>query len=286
VPTRKGRISRRRIRNRKHRHILLILFLIAACLFFIYSEFGREELRQRYETAPTSPGALQQEKEPDTAPKIALVIDDLGPSKKAAINIFNINVPFTLSVLPHETFTRWIAEEGHGLGYDVIGHIPMEPKGQVSPGKGGLYTGMSDKEIIRTLKDDLHSVPHIKGVSNHMGSAFTEDERAMNALLSVLKEHDLFFLDSLTTPGSVGFKMAKKKGIRTVKRDVFLDNSDDFEYIEAQWKKLVDVAGSKGYAVGIAHAKKDTIEFLEKILPGSNVTVVSLTEIIADANRK
>jgi polysaccharide deacetylase 2 family uncharacterized protein YibQ len=260
VPTRKGRISRRRIRNRKHRHILLILFLIAACLFFIYSEFGREELRQRYETAPTSPGALQQEKEPDTAPKIALVIDDLGPSKKAAINIFNINVPFTLSVLPHETFTRWIAEEGHGLGYDVIGHIPMEPKGQVSPGKGGLYTGMSDKEII--------------------------NERAMNALLSVLKEHDLFFLDSLTTPGSVGFKMAKKKGIRTVKRDVFLDNSDDFEYIEAQWKKLVDVAGSKGYAVGIAHAKKDTIEFLEKILPGSNVTVVSLTEIIADGNRK
>jgi polysaccharide deacetylase 2 family uncharacterized protein YibQ len=46
------------------------------------------------------------------------------------------------------------------------------------------------------------------------------------------------------------------------------------------------VAGSKGYAVGIAHAKKDTIEFLGKILPGSNVTVVSLTEIIENGQQE
>ena len=86
---------------------------------------------------------------------------------------------------------------------------------------------MTDLEIARTLADDIRSMPHISGVSNHMGSAFTEDKRAMQAAISELEKHRIFFLDSFTTSRSVGYDAAKAGGLAALRRDVFLDDKDD-----------------------------------------------------------
>jgi polysaccharide deacetylase 2 family uncharacterized protein YibQ len=286
MPTRKRRTSERKNNKKKHRHIFLILILIVAALFIFYDEFGEKDVQ--YEEGlrlKTSRQALPEEKTV-TRPEIAVVIDDLGYSKKAALDVFNLNIPLTLSVLPHERYTRWIAEEGHSLGYDVIGHMPMEAMSPHDLGKGGLYTSMTDDEIIETLTGDIDGIPHIEGVSNHMGSAFTRDERAMSLLVSVLQEHGLFFLDSLTTSESIGYRIAREQGIKALKRDVFLDNEDDLRSIEIQWEKAVAVAARRGYAVVIAHAKKNTIAFLKKTLPSNRVSVVPLSELAAAEGEK
>lgn len=265
--------SRRRIKTKKHRHILLILLLIVAATFFLYEEFSKKDLKPRISRQ------VQPKKRPEPLPKVAIVIDDLGPSKKAAVNVLNINASLTLSILPHETYTEWIAEKGQSLGYDVIGHIPMEAGEPYRLGKGGLYTWMTDYEILETLVEDLDSIPYIKGISNHMGSAFTKDERAMYVVISGLKERKLFFLDSLTTPKSVSIKLAREQGVKTLKRDIFLDYKDSPDDIEAQWEKLIKIAQKKGYAVTLAHPRKNTVEFLKKTLPSNKVTVVPLSEL-------
>jgi polysaccharide deacetylase 2 family uncharacterized protein YibQ len=155
----------------------------------------------------------------------------------------------------------------------------MEAREGNKLGKGGLYTWMSGHAIRELFKKNLDSLPHIIGVSNHMGSLFTQDEHAMGLLITVLKAQGLYFLDSVTTSGSMGYRVAKKHGIKAFKRDVFLDNGDDPIYIEAQWYQLIDVARRQGYAVGIAHPKKNTIAFLGKILKNNEVDVVPLSKI-------
>lgn len=278
--------KKRRIKKKKHYRILFIALLIVIAIFYFYKESGKEELqpeilrqvqpKEKHEILP-----IQPREKHGMLPKVAIVIDDLGHNKKSALRLFNINASLTLSILPHKPFTVWIANEGHRRGHDIIGHIPMEAKEPLSLGKGGLYAWMTDDEIRETLEEGLNSIPHIKGVSNHMGSAFTEDERTMDVVISVLKEEGLFFLDSFTTPRSVGARLAREQGIKTLKRDIFLDNKNNPAYIEAQWKKLVKVAEKKGYAVAIAHQKKNTIEFLEKILSKNEVIVVPLSKLTA-----
>ncbi len=276
MPSKEDKPSRR-IKSKKHRHILFILFLIIAALFFLYKEFEKEDFRlKKY----LKPDILKQVRPDVSLPEVAVVIDDLGPSKETALEIFRLNISFTLSILPHEVHTKWIAGEGHRLGYDVIAHIPMEAKGPLNPGKGGLYTWMTGDETIETLTEDLNSIPYIKGASNHMGSAFTEDERVMDVFMSVLKEHNLFFLDSLTTPHSAGLAAAEKQGVKALKRDVFLDNEESPDYISAQWGQLIKTAQKRGHAVGIAHARKGTIDFFRKTLPSDKVKVVPLSGLV------
>ena len=140
---------------------------------------------------------------------------------------------------------------------------------------------MSSKEITRILAEDIGSIPHISGVSNHMGSAFTKDERAMRAVIMELKEHRLFFLDSLTIAKSIGYKLAKAGGLAAVRRDVFLDHKDDLHEMEVQWKRLLKISRKMGYAVALAHPRKKTLEFLQKKLENNKeVTVVPIAELI------
>lgn len=263
--------QRHRIKIRgKKRHILLILFFILAVIFFLYEEPRKDGILDMF----------RPEEKPLAPPKVAIVIDDLGPSKKAALEVLNnIRAPLTLSILPHETYTAWIAEEGHRLGHDIIGHIPMEAKEPHRLGKGGLYTWMSQDEIHKTLEEGISSIPHIRGVSNHMGSGFTEDERAMHALISGLKRHGLFFLDSLTTAKSVGVRVADIEGVRVLRRDVFLDEKDNPDDIKAQWETVVKIAKKRGYAIAIAHPRRNTIEFLKNTIARNEVTLVPISEL-------
>jgi polysaccharide deacetylase 2 family uncharacterized protein YibQ len=198
-----------------------------------------------------------------------------------AMGILVINAPLTLSILPQEVYSAWIAEEGYKLGRDVIMHVPMEATRPLKLGKGGLYTWMTDEEIANVMDKNVNSIPHIIGVSSHMGSAFTKDQRVMHAVISELKKKQLFFLDSVTSPRTVGYKTAKELGLKAYKRDVFLDDSNDPEDIAVQWNRLVRIARSKGYALALGHARKNTIEFLEETLKNnSEVLVVPLTKLM------
>jgi len=278
--------KRRRIKKRKKsRHLILILFLAVVAIFFFFEESGKDPRKgpPGFFKAPEKSRPALKDRPSSDLPKIAIVMDDLGPSKDAAKTVFALKAPLTLSILPHEAHSEWIAKEGHRLGYQIIAHIPMEAVTPRKLGEGSLQTWMTDREIAQTLSDDIRSIPQISGVSNHMGSAFTKDERAMRALISELKKHRLFFLDSFTTAESVGYKLAKAGGLDALRRDVFLDNEDDLREIEAQWERLLKISRKKGYAIALVHPRKNTLEFLQKKLENNKeVTLVPITELITN----
>jgi uncharacterized protein len=199
--------------------------------------------------------------------KIAIVIDDWGYHLDNLRIARQIKYPFTASVLPRVGYSRVAAEELHGLGFEVILHLPMEPHEKYSLEKDTILVSSSEQDIINTIAQDLADLRYAVGVSNHMGSSVTEDPRVMSIVLRELKRRNLFFLDSLVSSHSICSDLAPGIKVKFIKRDIFLDNKEDADYIKVQMYKLKRKAQAYGYAVGIGHDRKVTLEVLREIMP-------------------
>jgi len=218
--------------------------------------------------------------------RVSIIIDDLGEDYKSFKKLLAMNIPFTYSILPFQSHSTRIAHEAYEKNREVILHLPLEPWGNVNQTftYGFLLTSMKKDQLLAQLERDINSVPHIVGISNHMGSKFTEDRDKMEILLKKVKEEGLYFLDSRTTKKTVGYALAKELGIRTAKRDLFIDNSRELLSIEKQLKKLPLLAKKNGgYAVAIGHPYSSTIDTLKKTIPflkEQGVTIVPLSQLV------
>jgi polysaccharide deacetylase 2 family uncharacterized protein YibQ len=213
--------------------------------------------------------------------RIAIVIDDLGQDKRVAMDLLDLEVPLSFSVFPFAPYSREIATEASKKGRDVLLHLPMEPKGypRQDPGMGRLLTTMGEKQLLAQLDKDLSAVPHAKGVNNHMGSKFTEDSELMRLVLGAIKSKGLFFLDSRTTPETIGFKVAREIGLKTGERNVFLDNERDVSKIRARISELIDLSRKNGGAIGIGHPHPETYQAIREILPSLRENGVELVPV-------
>ena len=126
---------------------------------------------------------------------------------------------------------------------------------------------MSNEGLRRQLLEDIEAVPYIRGVSNHMGSRLMEDPEKLEIVLTELKKKGLFFLDSRTTPQSVGVQVARSVGVKSGERNVFLDHSQDERSVTQSLEQLIQVALTSGNAIGIGHPHAITIKSLKKMIP-------------------
>ena len=216
---------------------------------------------------------------------VAIIIDDMGSSVREADELMAIKLPLTFSIIPGLAHVKGVAEAAHVRGYQLMIHIPMEPQGypQQRMERYGLLLSQSDEEIRKRLDGFLREVPYAKGANNHMGSRFTEERGKMGTVLGYLKGKGLFFIDSKTTPLSVGNTLAREMGIENAGRNVFLDNVQDVEAIREQLEQLAEMARRKGGAIGICHPHKATIQALTAAMPElrkSGITFVYAADLV------
>ena len=129
----------------------------------------------------------------------------------------------------------------------------------------------------------MELVPHASGANNHMGSRFTEDSSKMLPVMLVLKERRLYFLDSKTTPLSVGYSLAHEVGLRSGYRNVFLDNVQEVGAIRQQLLQTAQIARKRGYAIAIGHPHKATMEALAQTLPellSQGISFVKVSQVV------
>ena len=218
--------------------------------------------------------------------KIALLIDDFGYSKGGAVDIFleDLDIPLTISVIPGTPQAKSVAEQAHKSGKEVIIHLPMQPKGKFNPDyKWIILDKMSEEEIKSTMKEAREDIPYAVGLNNHMGSLITSEERPMRALLKAVKEEDLFFVDSRTSPDSIAFALAQEMGVKSTSRQVFLDNEKDIDYIKGQFQQLISSAKEKGKTLGMGHIDITTAQALKEIvasLDERKIELVYVSEIV------
>ena len=268
-------------------HAILVLVF-----FFAFSIFGLKHIERFFdgwsprEAAPTATDKIAEKKPP--RPGVILIIDDLGYDKKSIDRILRIEQPINLAVLPHLPHSLYAARAAYRGGKDVILHLPMEPKyssGYTADdaGEGVLLLGFSIDQMREELRRNIVAVPNIVGVNNHMGSKFMENEEPVKTVMQELKARDLYFVDSLTTPNSRGYRIARQLGVKTLKRDVFIDQRErGKEYTMEQLDHLVRIAEKNGIAVGIGHPYPQTIDALVEYMP-KNEKKVEFIKISAAA---
>ncbi|MCM8807162.1 MAG: divergent polysaccharide deacetylase family protein [candidate division WOR-3 bacterium] len=217
--------------------------------------------------------------------EVAIIIDDVGWNLSIIKEIEEINKPLTLSILPKAPYSEKIVKELKEKNYELFLHLPLEPEPPSQCYDKGLIKVDMDEETIKNLFEDnvRNFLPYIKGVNNHMGSLFTTEEEKMQILLEIIKEKNLCFVDSLTNPKSCGYKIAKEMGIKTGKRDIFLDTSTKPDDINKKIDELIKIAKEKGTAIAIGHAKETTINVLKERIADfekNGIEIVPVTRLL------
>lgn len=240
--------------------------------------------------------SVQQAKQPFKAiaggpVMVAVVIDDMGVSVPHTRDILSLEKPITASFLTYGAANRKQVKEAKEKGFEVMLHVPMMPHAKADLAPVTLSPDMQEDEIKNDFVQmlDRYKGLGMKGINNHMGSLFTEDEKSLGYVMQILKDRNLFFLDSKTTAKSAGAKVAAEYGVPYIARDVFLDNENDYNYIMKQLRQTEKIAHMRGYAVAIGHPRSQTYLALRdwmKELPERRIRLVRLGDLVRDVNKK
>jgi polysaccharide deacetylase 2 family uncharacterized protein YibQ len=209
--------------------------------------------------------------------RLAIILDDLGTDRAPADAIFALPYPLTISVLPNRPHSVDIAETASSRGYQVMLHLPMESVSNGTPESQELRPGMSAREVSTLVSQFVSAVPGVTGVNNHQGSQSTADPALMNELMNMLRDRNLFYIDSRTTAATVAYDAARRAGVRSAFRNVpFLDDVPDLSAVQKQLRLALRGAKEKGEAIAIGHPHRATLAALKEVLPQAKTEGVQL----------
>lgn len=221
-------------------------------------------------------------------PRLAILIDDFGYSNNEVIKGFiRLKSDLTMSIIPGHRFSRWTAVEGKKFNKEIIVHMPMEPENSGYMHGEEQYiikSSLYPSEIERRLTAALMEIPEAVGLNNHMGSLATAHQHTMQLVMNSLRKKGIYFVDSLTSPRSVAFEVARSSRIPTAVRSVFLDNNRNKSEIQTQFETAIEIAKRQGYAIAIGHVYLETLEVLQELLQSgyfSDISLVYVSEIVS-----
>lgn len=202
----------------------------------------------------------------DSSGRIVLIIDDLGFDGQPLERVMALDPNINVAILPNGTRAEEFAQTLHARGFEVLCHLPMQPRGRETPGRNAILASMSDDEIATTTRRNIEAVPYARGVNNHMGSLATSDRRVMTSVIGAIPD-GMYFIDSRTAGGSVAATVAREMNVRTATRHVFLDDVATERAVREQLANLVAAAEKRGVAIGIGHPYPVTLRVLAQELP-------------------
>ena len=233
-----------------------------------------------------SPYVFAVEEPPKKIHKIAIIMDDIG-AKPLDKRAFKLSQKITFAILPNTEystdFSHWASEQNR----EVLLHMPMESLHGEELGQGPLLANMYPYELAQNLTAALESVPHAVGINNHMGSRLTQMTLPMQTVMQVLSQSNLFFVDSKTTKYSKATNIAQEFGVNSATRHVFLDHIKSEAFINGQMQKLINVARSKGEAIGIAHPYSITLKTMPQLLANlpDDIELVTVSSLLNEQSK-
>lgn len=270
--------------------ILMAIPLVGMAIFFLWQWLNdgitpRETVQEvRAATLPIVKSPSPAEPEPalprvtrkKRAPKpshsggkggdIVLIIDDLGFDGQPLERVMALDPNINVAILPNGTRASEFAQRLHARGFEVLCHLPMQPRGRETPGRNAILASMTDDEIATTTRRNIEAVPYARGVNNHMGSLATADRRVMTSVIGAMPD-GMYFIDSRTGGASVAASVAREMNVRTATRNVFLDDVATEQAVRKQLAELAAAAEKRGVAIGIGHPYPVTLRVLADELP-------------------
>lgn len=198
---------------------------------------------------------------------LVLIIDDIGNQLGNGRAAVELPGRLNYAVLPHTPHGPQLAELAHRYGKEVLLHQPMSNLGHKALGRGGLTPELDRPHFDQVLAAALASVPHVRGLNNHMGSDLTRRRPQMEWLMAELSARQLYFVDSRTIMDTVAATVAGEARVPHLSRQVFLDNQRSEVAIAERFEQFTRLARERGLAVAIGHPYPETIAYLQRVLP-------------------
>ncbi|SCY81425.1 divergent polysaccharide deacetylase family protein [Alkaliphilus peptidifermentans] len=243
-------------------YILLCFFLIA--ILIIVSKL-KEAYFDNSRSSSLNTGEIKG--------RVVIIIDDFGNNGAGTKEMLQINRPLTCAVIPFLEYTKSDAREIVLHGHEVIIHMPMEPhKGNPKwLGDKGITVDLDIDTIQNIIKDAIEDVPFAVGMNNHMGSKVTENRVIMETIIMMLKENNMYIVDSKTSENSIVKEVAIENNVPYLERLVFLDNDKSLLSIKKQLKLLGELAIKHETAVAIGHVGPEggvvTAQAIKEMIP-------------------
>ncbi len=200
---------------------------------------------------------------------IAIIIDDFGDRWNSFVESFlDLKADITVSIIPGRSKSSTVARKLKNKNCEIMVHLPMEPLDPtIKIDDFTICTNMTTAQIRNIIKRSLRQIPGASGINNHMGSKVTAHRATMERLMQEIKSTGLYFVDSRTTPRTVAYRVARSMGVPCAKRDIFLDVENDKESIRKMLQELALRARKNGFAIGIGHLRKNTLEVFREEIP-------------------
>jgi hypothetical protein len=204
--------------------------------------------------------------------RVCIVVDDMGHFGKGFPIYLSMNQPVAFSILPFYHTSPLQAKSSFKEGFEIMLHVPMEPSHQSYFKYPEIISrDLEEDELIARIKKVFDQVPFVSGWNNHQGSRATSDHRTMEIVMRELsKTHkNLYFIDSMTSPQTSAFSMARRYGIRSATRNFdFLDNKKDKKSIKHKISQLLRRSlRTSQPVVAILHETKVSASSLKEMLP-------------------
>ncbi len=219
-----------------------------------------QESFKKQKKEPKKPLHVENKTTYSGKPKLAIIIDDVAYAHQTRLIKkipFKVSPAFFPPTKRHPDTVRLSKD----FDFAMI-HLPTQALNYSKPEPQTLNVGDSIEVIRARIQNIKKWFPDIRYYNNHTGSKFTSDYESMDKLIRVMKEEQLYFMDSRTTADTKVPQVAKKHGMKLYTRDIFLDNSIEKKLIRKQLKKAVAIAKKRGYAVAIGHPHKNTLNVL------------------------
>jgi len=219
---------------------------------------------------------------PAGAPRVAIVIDDMGMNRRNTRAAIALPPPLTMAFLSYAPDLPEVTSAARRAGHELLVHVPMQPRGaDADPGPKVLTTDLPAEALRTRLDWALSRFSGYVGINNHMGSAMTADREGMRLILAELKRRGLLFLDSRTTARSVAVALSETLDVPHAARDLFLDNVQDVAAIKDNLLRLERIARKHGTAIAIGHPYDSTLAALRAWIPQARRRGIALVPISA-----
>lgn len=196
-------------------------------------------------------------------PKIAILIDDVSTQKQKD-TILSMGYKINMAFLPPTNAHPNSAKIAQDVSFHMI-HFPMQASSKFKGEEPETLKITDSYETIEKRVKQLRDwYPNAIYTNNHTGSVFTENEEAMDKLFRALKKYNFIFVDSRTSNKSVAKKYAKKYDMPYIVRNTFIDNDLDYNKIQAQLKKAIEISKTNGYSIAIGHPHDVTLKVLRE----------------------
>lgn len=195
-----------------------------------------------------------------------------------------LGVPLSYGVLPFRQHSKTISEKVKAYGQELWLSLPLEPA-RLSPVHGRVLTieeAKTPANVDAFLTQAIDTTGDVTGISNRLGSHFTQNVFAMRSLLNSIKDKGIEnFLDTRTAWKSVAYTTAEIMSFKSYRRDYVIDHSHETAKMQEAWDLSLKKIQSQGYAVIIMHAGNDkSFQFLrDKINKGLPFRFVRISSL-------